>query len=915
MKNLYLTINLILGLSLISKIAPAQITTQTLNFTGALQTFTVPNCVSQITISCYGGAGFQGSTSLFSAPGGTAGLGGLATGVYTVSPTTVLNIYVGGVATGSLGGFNGGGNGANGNPGGGGGASDVRFGGFTLGNRVIVAGGGGGGGNGGCSTSGVAGGAGGAGGGGNGVSGITSTGGGPGGGGMAATGGSPGIGCICCLGVVGANGVSGIGGNGGTGAGGCCCTATVGGGGGGGGFTGGGGGGGGSAGTTGCATNEQGGGGGGAGGTNYFSPAFTNTSVTNGVQAGNGKVVLSYIPAGVVSLTLTASSNSVCQGSAVTLTASGASNYTWSTGSNSNIISPIPSVTTNYTLTGTITNSLGTCSATSAINITVTPSPTITVNSGTICAGASFTMVPTGAITYTFSGGSAIVSPTANATYTVTGSNGAGCTGNAVSNVTVIVCVGGQAFNFDGVNDYANVGMALGNSISSINKITVEAWVQPNTNTGGGSIIGDYSTPVNECQYFLRRDYAGGYFFQVGNSAPGTYTSVVSAASTTIGVWQHIAGTYDGATLRIYVNGVLSGTAAASIGTFGTPSNPTWIGGNNAGTGEFFNGNIDEIRVWNRALCQGEIVNNMVGEIPTNAIGLIANYHFNQGVAGQNNLGVTTVIDATSNAYTGTLTNVALTTGTLSNWVSPGAVTGNAPAFVSPTVAVTGNNAICLGSSSTLTANGNVTTYNWVAGPTTATNVVTPTVTVTYSVSGTNLGCPSNLAVFTVTVNSLPTINATTNNSLICSLPIQQTATLIATGANTYTWSTGANGSSIAVSPSVTTTYTVTGTNVNGCQNTSIITQSASNCAGINNLNSNHSISVYPNPNSGEFIVELANGLEKNIEVTDLNGKVVYRQNSLNDKINVSLKHLPNAVYFVKIQSNNTSETIKIIKQ
>lgn len=116
----------------------------TFNFTGGPDTFTVPSGVGTVTIEAWGA---QGNTS---GTGVTGGLGGYATGSLTVTPGQVLNLYVGGGATASTtGGYNGGGNaGAVGCPqafgGGGGGASDVRVGGTALTDRVIVAAGGGG---------------------------------------------------------------------------------------------------------------------------------------------------------------------------------------------------------------------------------------------------------------------------------------------------------------------------------------------------------------------------------------------------------------------------------------------------------------------------------------------------------------------------------------------------------------------------------------------------------------------------------------------------------------------------------------------------------------------------------------------------------------------------------------------------
>jgi hypothetical protein len=128
--------------------APAAATTETFNFTGAAQTWTVPAGVIEATFDLHGasGGGF--------APGATrflAGLGGRATATIPVAPGDSIQVNVGGQGARPTGGFNGGGTGTGGGAGspgaGGGGASDIRIDGTDLDDRVLVAGGGGGAGN------------------------------------------------------------------------------------------------------------------------------------------------------------------------------------------------------------------------------------------------------------------------------------------------------------------------------------------------------------------------------------------------------------------------------------------------------------------------------------------------------------------------------------------------------------------------------------------------------------------------------------------------------------------------------------------------------------------------------------------------------------------------------------------------
>ena len=86
---------------------------------------------------------------------------------------------------------------------------------------------------------------------------------------------------------------------------------------------------------------------------------------------------------------------------------------------------------------------------------------------------------------------------------------------------------------------------------------------------------------------------------------------MAAAGSTAnpLNAWTHVAVTYDGATIRLYVNGTQVASRLAA-GAVQSVSNPLWIGGNQP-YGEYFLGLIDEVRVYNRALAQSDIANDM----------------------------------------------------------------------------------------------------------------------------------------------------------------------------------------------------------------------------------------------------------------------------------------------------------------
>jgi hydrogenase maturation factor HypE len=102
-------------------------------------------------------------------------------------------------------------------------------------------------------------------------------------------------------------------------------------------------------------------------------------------------------------------------------------------------------------------------------------------------------------------------------------------------------------------------------------------------------------------------------YFNAATDSSGEKGTVGSTALP-LNTWSHLAGTYDGATLRLYVNGVLAASQPYT-GSIITSSGALRLGGN-AVWGEYFTGRIDEVRIYNRALSQSEIqvdMNTAVG--------------------------------------------------------------------------------------------------------------------------------------------------------------------------------------------------------------------------------------------------------------------------------------------------------------
>jgi len=540
-------------------------------------------------------------------------------------------------------------------------------------------------------------------------------------------------------------------------------------------------------------------------------------------------------------LTLTPSSqtNVACNGgsngaASVNAASGGAGSYTYNwtpgnpTGDGTTSVTGLTAG--NWTCTVTDANS-----CTKAVTFTVTQptSLVLTVASQTNVTSyggnngaASVNAATGGAGSYTYNwtpgnptgdGTTAVTGLTAGVwTCTVTDANS--CT----TSLTFTITQPASALNFDGTNDIVQSSNTINTTLALSNKITVEAWVNPTNATYLGCIVGNYQTNGSGMQFLLRRDYSN-YTFWIDNGAG--FNNVTSAATVTTGAWVHLAGTWDGSTVKLYVNGILSGTASVTGSNIVSSTNQLWIGGNSAGTPEMFAGSVDEVRVWNRALCQSEIQNNMNCEIASSGTGLLVNYHFNQGSDNANNSGITTLTDASGNSINGTLNGFFLT-GAVSNWVGQGAVTSGTTcgAFSIPSVTVTASSQTDIscnggtnGAASVNASGGSGLTYNWTPG--------NPTGDGTASVSGLTTGnwtCTvtndcggSGTHVFTISEPAALSASSVAG-TILCNGG-STTVTVSATGGTTSYSGTGTYTVTAG-----TITYTVT--DANSCSATTTVT-------------------------------------------------------------------------------------------
>jgi hypothetical protein len=221
---------------------------------------------------------------------------------------------------------------------------------------------------------------------------------------------------------------------------------------------------------------------------------FTVTDINGIINQDSVLITVNALP----NVSANATSTSVCQGSQVTLTGSGAASYTWDNGVTDGV--PFtPTATTTYAVIGTDANG---CSNTDQVTVTVNALPNVSANASatSVCAGGQVTLTGSGATTYTWTGGvtnGVAFTPTNTATYTLTGTDANGCSNTDQVTVTV------NALPTVSANASATSVCAGGQVTLTGSGATTYTWT-------GGVINGVAFTPANTATYTLTGTDANG---------------------------------------------------------------------------------------------------------------------------------------------------------------------------------------------------------------------------------------------------------------------------------------------------------------------------------------------------------------------------------------------------------------------
>ncbi len=565
------------------------------------------------------------------------------------------------------------------------------------------------------------------------------------------------------------------------------------------------------------------------------SCSYSNLSATTAATA----VTINALP----SVTTTIGNSSICSGSSTTISASGASTYSWSpstglSATTGTTMTASPTTTVTYTVTGTDGNG---CINTATRAVTVNTPPSITASGGasTVCRGTTTTLSASGGTSYTWSpatglsattGSVVTFSGTVTTTYTVTGTNASGCSSTATRTITVIALptVSTTAGATAICNGSSTTITAAGASTYSWTPATGISATTGTTVMFSGTATNTYTvtgTDGNGCSSTASRTITVNSIPTVTTTAGAA--AICNGASTTI--------TAAGATTYSWTPATgISATTGATVTFSGSATNTYTVTGTSASG------------------CSATATRTItVNALPTVSTTAGATAICNGASTTITATGATTYswtpatgISATTGAtvtFSGTATNTYTVTGTDGNGCSSTAsrtITVNAL----PTVTFTSAPAatICSGTSVAYTTQSGQTSYVWsvsgvggtdytiTSGGIGSTNnsvtlawntTGTKTVTVTYTNGN---GCTGTAATASTTVITSPSVGNITGSFYLPKAAI----TVLANGTAGGSWTTSASG--IATINSSTGSMTAVDTG------SAIITYTVSNACGSN---------------------------------------------------------------------------------
>jgi len=668
------------------------------------------------------------------------------------------------------------------------------------------------------------------------------------------------------------------------------------------------------------------------------SPSISAAVVANSgvysimVTGANSCVASSTINVAVSSLpVISASGNPACETQTISLSAFSPTGlvYLWSgpAGYTSNVQFPLISPASlnaagNYTVV--VFSSVNSCSASATASVAVFPKPALSLIGSTVCANQSMTLSAssTPGTFFSWTGPLGFTSPNPNAIITLASL--------AQSGTYSVVATGTN-------------GCPTSSTVSALVRVVPSPTLSNNspvcsgenlTLFGSGAVFYNWSGPAS-----YNSAVQSPTITAVGLINSGTYTVVVTAAngctaSANISVVVHLTPLLSAFGSSVCIGNTFSLTATAIFG-----ANYIWTGPLNYSS-----------------VLQNNFLNSasfaQVGfytVVATDAVGCaviaIASLSINPNpvitISSNSPLCVGSSLNLTSNpggssyiwsgpaGFSSTLQNPSINVTNINNngaygLIVSGANSCTASASMSvdvnplPVLSISGST-VCAGNTLSLSSNSSSATIFLWSGPNSFSSSqqnisftnATATQTGNYTVVVTGSNNCSNKAIAIGSVVPLPLITMSLSSDVICS---RETASLTVTGANTYTWSTGALNYIIIVTPSITSTYSVAGSGAFSCSNSAVATLSVVLCTGIDEPIKNSEFLIYPNPVQNEINIQGIGVSNYSVSVINSVGQIIksIQQNNLVDQ-RVDVTDLENGIYFIRLQGLYGFETKRFV--
>ena len=460
-----------------------------------------------------------------------------------------------------------------------------------------------------------------------------------------------------------------------------------------------------------------------------------------------------------------------------------------------------------------------------------------------------------------------------------------------------------NALTFDGVDDIVIVPSSSGGDLNPIDSLTLECWVYLNEATSAThrphllSKIGSFAL-------ILEDNSLPRFFIHDGT----TWQFVEGTTSIQVNKWYHIAGTYDGENIKIYVNGQLDGTPTELIGSM-VVNDADFNIGHRTNNEEALNGAMDEVRAWTLTMSEQEIQESMNSTLVGDETELVGYWRFDETTG-------TVATDSSPKGNDGTLTNMAPETA----WSTSTAPLGDASILsISDAIMETdkcevdvyfGTDDDAPGDGFSLAAMQVNSPPNDITGLTNIADTYWELWTEDHMFDGT----------FSLTVNfHYDNISGIDDETQLELFRRDSATSSTWKKVNGYTIVSDDGGSSSTTDGIGYVQMTISQDTLGGFSGQYIL--SGSNTLDVVEFSENLDIKLYPNPNNGSFSVELSLDETQNIklQVLSINGKLVwsemYRNQVGNRRYPINIENSAKGIYVLKVSAGTGSFTKQLIIQ